>query len=63
MKFGVPEEAAKQIAAFLVSYGLITEEHFSHATASSAEGGKGLLETINWLRENIQTYKTELYHI
>ena len=46
MKFGVPEEAAKQIGAFLVSYGLITEEHYSHAATSSAEGGKGLMETI-----------------
>jgi NAD dependent epimerase/dehydratase len=24
---------------------------------------QGLLETINWLRENIQTYKTDLYHL
>jgi dTDP-glucose 4,6-dehydratase len=24
---------------------------------------QGLLETINWLRENIQTYKKDLYHI
>jgi len=46
MKFGVPEESAKQIAAFLVSYGLITEDHYSHARTSSAEGGKGLMETI-----------------
>ena len=24
---------------------------------------RGLLKTINWFKENIQTYKAELYHI
>ncbi len=42
----IPIESAKQIASFLVGYGLITEEQFSHATTSSNEGDKGLIETI-----------------
>ncbi len=46
MKFGIPVEAAKQIASFLVGYGLITDEQLSHATISSNEGGKGLIDTI-----------------
>ena len=46
MKLGVPAESAKQIATFLVGYGLITEDQLSHAIASSSEGGKGLIDTI-----------------
>jgi len=46
MKLGIPIEAAKQIASFLVGYGLITDEQLSHATISSNEGGKGLIDTI-----------------
>ena len=46
MKLGVPEDSAKQIAAFLVDYGLITDEQLSHAVTSSVEGGKGLIDTI-----------------
>ena len=46
MKLGVPEDSAKQIATFLVGYGLITEDQLSHAIASSGEGGKGLIDTI-----------------
>ena len=46
MKLGVPEDSAKQIATFLVDYGLITDEQLSHAVTSSVEGGKGLIDTI-----------------
>ena len=46
MKLGVPAESAKQIASFLVGYGLITDEQLSHATTSSSEGDKGLMDTI-----------------
>jgi type IV pilus assembly protein PilB len=46
MKLGVPIDSAKQIAAFLVDYGLITEDQLAHAIASSSEGGKGLIDTI-----------------
>jgi type IV pilus assembly protein PilB len=46
MKLGVPAESAKQIASFLVGYGLITDEQLSHASASSIEGDKGLMDTI-----------------
>jgi type IV pilus assembly protein PilB len=46
MKLGIPAESAKQIASFLVGYGLITDEQLSHATASSSEGDKGLMDTI-----------------
>jgi len=46
MSLGIPEESAKQIATFLVGYGLITEGQLSHATSSSVEGGKGLIDTI-----------------
>ncbi|MBT3447035.1 MAG: Flp pilus assembly complex ATPase component TadA [Candidatus Thioglobus sp.] len=45
-KLHIPTESAKQIASFLVGYGLITEDQFSHATTSSNEGDKGLIETI-----------------
>jgi len=45
-KLGVPNESARQIASFLVGYGLITDEQFSHATVSSNEGDKGLIEVI-----------------
>jgi len=43
---GIPVESAKQIASFLVGYGLITDEQLSHANTSSGEGDKGLLDTI-----------------
>ena len=46
MKLGIPADSARQIATFLVSYGLLTEEQLSHAAASSSEGGKGLIDTI-----------------
>ena len=46
MSFGIPKESAKQIAIFLVSYGLITEDQLSHANNHSSEGGKGLIDTI-----------------
>jgi len=46
MKLGVPIESAKQIASFLVGYGLITDEQLAHATTSSGEGDKGLIDTI-----------------
>ena len=46
MKLGVPADSARQIATFLVGYGLLTEEQLSHAAASSSEGGKGLIDTI-----------------
>lgn len=46
MSFGIPKESAKQIAIFLVGYGLITEDQLSHANNHSSEGGKGLIDTI-----------------
>jgi type IV pilus assembly protein PilB len=46
MSLGVPAESAKQIATFLVGYGLLTEDHLVHATNASNEGGKGLMDTI-----------------
>ncbi len=46
MKLGIPVESAKQIASFLVGYGLITDDQLSHATTSSNEGDKGLIDTI-----------------
>ena len=46
MKLGVPAESAKQIATFLVGYGLLTEDQLVHATNASNEGGKGLMDTI-----------------
>ncbi len=46
MKLGVPAESAKQIATFLVGYGLLTEDQLIHATNASNEGGKGLMDTI-----------------
>jgi type IV pilus assembly protein PilB len=46
MKFGIPKDSAKQIATFLVDYGLLTEEQLTHAVTSSNEGGKGLIETV-----------------
>ena len=46
MKLGIPTESARQIASFLVGYGLITDEQLSHANISSSEGGKGLIDTI-----------------
>jgi type IV pilus assembly protein PilB len=46
MKLGVPAESAKQIATFLVGYGLLTEEQLIHATDASNEGGKGLMDVI-----------------
>jgi len=46
MKFSGPVDSAKQIATFLVDYGLLTEEQLSHAAASSSEGGKDLIDTI-----------------
>jgi len=46
MGLRIPEDSAKQIATFLVGVGLITEEQLSHATNSSSEGGKGLIDTI-----------------
>ena len=46
MKLGVPVESAKQIASFLVSYGLISDDQLSHANIASSEGDKGLLDTI-----------------
>ncbi len=46
MKLGIPVESAKQIASFLVGYGLITDDQLSHATISSNEGDKGLIDTI-----------------
>ncbi len=45
-KLDIPSESAKQIASFLVGYGLITDEQLSHASVSSIEGEKGLIETI-----------------
>jgi len=46
MKLGVPAESAKQIATFLVGYGLLTEDQLIHATDASNEGGKGLMDVI-----------------
>jgi type IV pilus assembly protein PilB len=46
MKLGIPVGSAKQIASFLVGYGLITDDQLSHATTSSNEGDKGLIDTI-----------------
>ncbi len=46
MKLGVPAESAKQIATFLVGYGLLTEDQLIHATNASNEGGKGLIDVI-----------------
>jgi type IV pilus assembly protein PilB len=46
MNLGVPAESAKQIATFLVGYGLLTEDQLVHATNASNEGGKGLMDTI-----------------
>ncbi|HIF52129.1 MAG TPA: type II/IV secretion system protein, partial [Thiotrichaceae bacterium] len=46
MKLGIPVESAKQIASFLAGYGLITDDQLSHATISSNEGDKGLIDTI-----------------
>ena len=46
MKLGVSVESAKQIATFLVGYGLLTEDQLIHATNASNEGGKGLMDTI-----------------
>ncbi|MBT4123260.1 MAG: Flp pilus assembly complex ATPase component TadA, partial [Candidatus Ruthia sp.] len=45
-KLGISDESARQIASFLVGYGLITDEQFSHASVSSSEGDKGLMEVI-----------------
>lgn len=45
-KLGIPDDSARQIASFLVGYGLITDEQFSHASIASAEGEKGLMEVI-----------------
>lgn len=45
-KLGIPDESSRQIASFLVGYGLITDDQLSHASVSSAEGGKGLIEVI-----------------
>jgi type IV pilus assembly protein PilB len=45
-KLGLSYESAKQISAFLVSIGLISEEQHSGAVSSSEEGGKGLVDTL-----------------
>jgi type IV pilus assembly protein PilB len=45
-KLGISVESARQIASFLVGYGLITDEQLLHASTSSSEGGKGLIESI-----------------
>lgn len=39
-------DSEKQIASFLLGYGLLTDDQFSHATAASSESGKGLLEIL-----------------
>jgi len=39
-------DSAKQIASFLVGYGVLTDEQLNHAVASSSESGKGLLNTV-----------------
>ena len=46
MALGVPVDSAKQIASLLVSFGLIDEDQFNHASTSSTEGGKCLIETL-----------------
>jgi len=46
MGLGVPIESAKQIASFLATNSLITDEQLIHATNASNEGGKGLIDTI-----------------
>ena len=46
MALGVPVDSAKQIASLLVSFGLIDEDQFNHASTSSTEGGKCLVETL-----------------
>jgi len=45
-KLGIPDESSRQIASFLVGCGLITDEQLSHASVSSSEGDKGLIEVI-----------------
>ncbi|MBC8554366.1 MAG: hypothetical protein H8D23_32550, partial [Candidatus Brocadiales bacterium] len=42
----IPSDSEKQIASFLLGYGLLNDEQLSHATASSSESGKGILETL-----------------
>lgn len=42
----VPQESSKQIASFLLGYGLLTDDQLAHATTSSSESGKGILEVI-----------------
>ncbi len=72
MKLGVPAESAKQIATFLVGYGLLTEDQLVHATNASNEGGKGLMDTIiefGFLDEQVitkalsETYELEIVDI
>jgi type IV pilus assembly protein PilB len=46
MALGVPVDSAKQIASLLVSFGLIDDDQFNHASTSSAEGGRCLIETL-----------------
>ena len=46
MALGVPADSAKQIASLLVSFGLIDDDQFNHASTSSTEGGRCLIETL-----------------
>lgn len=46
MVSNLSSDSEKQIASFLLGYGLLNDEQLAHATASSNESGKGILEVI-----------------
>ena len=46
LELGIKRESAVQLASFLVTNGLITEDQLEQAVVSSDESNRGLVETI-----------------